>query len=435
MTIARSEVKITGNLNPNTIPVGEDGIINENVSFETEKTRNPNVLGVVDRMMRPDHFLNLLAEEADSREDILVSDVSLLDIKYKESESNKFSHFYISPKPEQLPKGSKIREWFEEYKEMRLDYTGFRSACHQIERTPGIMNNFANPQARFLSELSDYFRRSSGKGLLIRTTNHGKDEKHRTVDAFAPSKMNTISNFQLMSAIMHRIKHVYGDVIRGVQMMNGSNPDNLSYRLLFGNPIHREANGGDHRKMSFLMFNFMGTEHGLGKTNIDLGFWRMWCSNGAMRQDLSLCHVSWRRFDSEKNFLSKVSNLVNMSGVYGDCIGRLMKSLEGMPLEREPHDLLTALSEQGFIDNRVFDTAMFGINILLPETNWDFLNLLTDASKTHADMRTRSKAESRALMLAMQPRSFNGVATEGISKTSAKGDFASDLRNFNPRNN
>jgi len=432
--MARDVIVINEPFHPESIPVGEAGVLDDTIRFETEQARNPNALGVMDRMMRPDHFLNMLAKEAECREDILVTDASSLNLRFKKADSKKASRFVIEPDPNLFPKGSKVREWFKEYGEMVIDPTGYRSACNQIERSAKVFTKFSDPQGRFMSELTDYFRRSSGRGLIVRTTNHGRKEEYRTVDAFAPGNTNTISNFQLMSATMHRINQVYGDCIRGVHTMLGENPENLSYRLLFGNPIYREA-GGDHKKMSFLMFNFMGSEHCFSKTEIDLGFWRMICANGAVRHDLSLCHVSWNRFDSENKFLKKVSNLIDMSGVFGDCIARKIQFLESSPLEIEPHDLLTALDERRLIDARVFSTAMLSLNQVLPETNWDFLNLLTDSAKTHGDMRNRTKAESKALMLAMQPKAFNGVVTDGFSKVSASGDLMSDLKKFSFRDN
>jgi hypothetical protein len=78
---------------------------------------------------------------------------------------------------------------------------------------------------------------------------------------------------------------------------------------------------------------------------------------------------------------------------------------------------------------------MLGVDQTIVETNWDFLNLLTDSAKTHGDMRKRSRAESRALMMAMQPSAFNGIVTEGFSKTASKADFLKELKGFSPRNN
>lgn len=430
----RATIEITGAIPEGITMAGIAGSLGESVRFETEQARNPNGLGLMDRMMRPDHFLNLLESEAEQREDLMVADVSALNLKWNEAKDGSAAHFSISPDAKSFVKGSRIREWFESYGSMRVDYTGYRSACKQIERTPKTLNKFDNPAGRFMSELSDYYRRSSGRGIIVRTNNHGRPEKGRTVDAFCPGKMNMVSNFQLAMAIFSRINQVYGDCIRGVQTIRGDEPENLSYRILFGNPIAKEKNR-DPRHMSFLMFSFMGSEHGLTQTDLDLGFWRMVCTNGAMRRDLNICHASWRRFDSEKKFLHRAGNLVNMAGVYGDCIGRKIHELEEMELAQSPHDILSALQVQRLMDKRTLETAELSLNSSVPETNWDFLNLLTDASKTHADMRRRSKAESTALMLSMQPRAFNGIVTDGFNKTASRGDFRAELGKFDVRNN
>lgn len=432
------EVRITNERHAETRPVGATGVIDGSLRFETEQARMPNALGVVDRMMRPDHFLNTLADEARQREDVLVGDVHSLNMRFVPSEKGKIhNHFVIAPDPRLFPKGSKIREWFESYKEMRIDSTGYRSACKQIERSQSTLNKFDNPAGRFMSEFHDLFRRGHSKGLVLRTTNHGGDESGRTVDSFAPGNLNTISNFQLCASIMHRLNEVYGDCIRGVQTVRGTAPENLSYRILFGNPIFREAKAkdGDNRKLSFLMFSFMGSEHCLAQTEVDIGFWRLICANGAMRRDLKVCHVGWRRFDSEKRFLFRIGNMVNMAGVYGDCMARRIETLEDMRLDREPYEMLEALAGQKIMDKRTIETAKMGLNEMAVDTNWDFLNLLTDSAKTHGSMLLRSKAESRALMLAMQPKAFNGVASDGVIETAKKGDFALELRKFHPSDN
>jgi len=430
MATVTDEVRISNEIHPETRPVGETGVIDGSLRFDTEQARNPNALGVIDRMMRPDHFLNVLADQARQREDVLVGDVESLNMRFvPTSEGRIRNYFIIAPNPKLFPNGSKLREWFEEYKEMVVDPTGYRSACKQIERSHSTLKKFDNPAGRFLSEFHDLFRRGHGKGLVLRTTNHGESEKERTIDAFAPGNLNTISNFQLCSAIMNRVNEVYGDCVRGVQTINSSEPENLSYRILFGNPIVKEEKKGKD-KLNFLMFSFMGSEHCLSQTEVDIGFWRLICANGAMRRDLKICHVGWRRFDSEKKFLHRIGSMVNMAGVYGDCIARNIEMLQNLDLDREPENMLEALNEQRMLDSRSYETAKLGLMDSYVRTNWDFFNLLTDAAKTHKSMQNRSKAESRAMMLAMQPKAFNGVASEGIIETAKKGNFVSELNRF-----
>jgi hypothetical protein len=397
------------------------------IRFDTEMDREPNALGVLDRMMRPDHFLNLLHLEAKQRQDILVPDVSDLNMRFKKGESVYDSGFYISPDPKKLPKSSHLRSWFEEHREMRIADLGYKSACQRIERNPDVFGNFQDPAGRFLSEFFDYHRSSTGKGLVVRTSTHGGDEKCRTVDAFAPADLNPISNFELMAATMQRLNEVYGDKIRGVQHLSGHTGDNVCYRVVFGDPIIQESNTRDPNKICFIMLSFMGTEHGLCNTEIDLGFWRMICLNGAMRRDLRFCHATWKRFDSERKFLTKIGNFIDMAGVYGDVMSRRIRSLEEMPLNKDSLRILDILLEQNLLDKRTHATAILASQEREPETAWDLLNILTDSAKSHGNLRRRSNVESRALAIAMQPESFNGVASIGFNKTSARSDLAKEI--------
>lgn len=404
----------------------------ETLRFETETDVVPNGMNVIDRMMRPDHFLEMLSRQASEREDIMIGDVTDLDLKWVADDHS--AGFVIQPKSSCVSKNPRLKDFFKTEKQMKLSDTGVRSLAHQVNRSWKQMENFDNPSGRLLSEFHDWYRKERGQGLIVRTTNHGLGEKDRVVDAFVPGDMNTISNFDLMRSVVEATIQKHGDCIRGIQCLNGDSPENLSYRMVFGDPIFKES-GNDTRKILFLMLNFMGSEHGLNQTELDLGFWRMVCANGAMRKDLRLVRASWNRFKSESKFLSKVNNLIDMSGIYGESISRLVKEWEETELEESPVEVLVALNEQKLLDKRHYETAMLSVDQVDVDTNWDMLNLLTDAAKTHGDQRRRLGAESRSLALAMQPRSFNGVISEGFSKTLASGDFRKEFKGFDVRDN
>lgn len=395
-----------------------------NARFETESSVDQNIMGVIDRMMRPDDFLKKLRMMHDNRMDIMVSNVDDLNLQHVRDEERRRVYFAIKPNPRLFPVGSKAREWFEEYEMMEIDDTGVRSMCHQINRSWSTMLNFDNPAGRLLSEFHDWFRSSNAKSLVVRT-NTSTTERARLVDAFVPGNLNLASNFEMMTGIFERLTHCYGDCIRGVQTLHGSTPENLCYRVLFGNPIAVE--GSDIRKANFMMLNYMGSEHGLNKTELDLGMWRLVCANGAMRKDLSIVRAVWGRFNTMDKFMYSVDNLVELSGHYAGSMTRKIEELRNTALIADPMLMLETLRAQRLIDSRHFETAAYAVDRIEENTNWGMMNLLTDAAKTHGDMRKRTTAETNSLMLAMQPQSFNGIVSDGFSEVRAKLDLRNEL--------
>jgi hypothetical protein len=118
-TKIQDEVRITGAIPDDIHPLGQEtGEIHSNMQFDTEEAREPNSLGVIDRMMRPDHFLNSLAGAAADREDILISDVNSLNLRWRgPTHDGMPGTFVIAPDPKTFTKGTRLREWFDEYKD------------------------------------------------------------------------------------------------------------------------------------------------------------------------------------------------------------------------------------------------------------------------------------------------------------------------------
>lgn len=407
-------------------PIGEGHSMDNTLRFNTETNREMNSLGIMDRMMRPDDFLNMLAGKADRREDILVDDARTLQIRWQDSQEGVSGHYYIEPDPKRFTQSDKLREWFRKHKRMPLNKLGFQTACKRINRSPKVFEKFENPHNRFLSEFHDWYRGASGRGLIVRTTSSGlkKDDGDREIEAIVPSEFNPISNYQLCASVLERIQQAHGDVLRGVQVLSsGENQSSLSYRILFGNPVLRES-VSDPKKLSFVMLNFMGSEHGLGPTTMDLGLWRLICANGAMREDIDFCHCSWGRKSDERSFFESINNMINMAGIYGGSMTDKLAHLENEKLVADPFAILNALRSQNLLDAKHTESAHRNIQVHEPKTNYDMFNSLTDAAKVHGDLRKRVRAESNSLMLAMQPRSFNGVAVNGFDKTAAGGDMA-----------
>lgn len=415
------------NVHVGPIPFGDPTALASDERFQTDVDNTPNYLGVVDRMMRPDHFLNKLRRSHEARMDIMVGNVEDLNLTHVTDDKTKRTYFAISPNPNLFPAGSKAREWFEEYRRMPIDESGLRSMCHQIGRTYATMRNFDDPVGRLLNEFHDWFRAGSAKGLIVRTITEEFESK-RTVDAFVPGKTNLISNYELMSGIFESVQSCYGDCIRGVQMLSGNSSDNVNYRILFGNPLTVEES--DKSKALFLMFSYMGSEHALSATEIDLGFWRLVCSNGAMRRDLSYVRAAWNRFNTPNRFMLKVNNLVEMSGVYANSITRKIEEMRNTRLNDHPLSILDNLRSQRLIDSRHCETAILASERIEEDSTWGMFNLLTDAAKTHSDLRRRSMAESNAMRIAMQPNGFNGVMAEGFRKGLDSKDLHADLKPY-----
>jgi hypothetical protein len=313
---------------------------------------------------------------------------------------------------------------------MRISDSGLRSMCMQIGRTWATLKNFDDPVGRLLSEFHDWFRSSSAKGLIVRT-NTEMSEASRTVDAFVPGKTNLISNYELMSGIFNSIDNCYGDCVRGVQMLSGNDSDNVAYRILFGDPITVENN--DRNKATFLMFSYMGSEHLLNATELDLGLWRLICANGSMRKDLSYVRAKWGRFNSVNKFMATIDRLVEMSGVYGNSMSRKIEEMRNNRLANDPLEILDSMRSQRLIDSRHFETAVLQSERIEEDTNWGMFNLLTDAAKTHGDLGRRSLAESNAMRVAMQPNGFNGLMQNGFRKVVAMTDLHEDLKPYLPK--
>jgi len=401
--------------------LGRAGMIDPNLRFETEQNRETNALGILDRMMRPDDFMKMLQARAERREDMLMVDARDINLQWVDPSHSKPGHFAIAPSHKQFAKNSPLRDWFKTNKTMEVSSLGYKSACKQLKRSPDTYDQFENPKGRFLDEFHDMFRGSSAKGLLVRTYTPDTED-NRVVDAVLPGDYNPITNYQIMGALINRVGEVYGDQVRGIQVLEDDQLENVNYRVLFGNPIMREY-GGDPTKILLTMLSFMGTERGINETVLDLGFWRLFCANGNMRQDIGGFHVGWRRFDSHKKFLDRAGGLIDMAGMFGDRMSERMMKLQDEKLVEDPMTVLSSLRGQKLLDKSTAETAQRTIEMDAPDTNWDFLNVLTDAAKCHGSMKKRCKAESNALMLAMQPSGFNGVVTKGFDWIKSRGDL------------
>jgi hypothetical protein len=407
-------------------PFGDALALPSDHRFDTEMNVEPRANGVIDRMMRPDHFLNMLRKTHESRIDILVNDIDDLNLKYYTDELTQRKFFAINPNPKLFPVGSKAREWFENYKTMSFDSCGVKSMHAAVNRNFSTLRNFSDSAARLLSELHDWFRRSNGKGLIIRT-NTALGEAARTVYAVTPGKFNLISDYELMCQVFEGLNSAYGDCIRGVQSMSNG-VDDSCFRVVFGNPIYSENGSGPEK--NFMMLNYVGSEHGIQRTEVDLGLWRMVCVNGAMRRDLNFVRAVWGRFNSPSKFLNDISRLIDMSGVYANSMSRKIEELRNTDLIDSPMVVLRALDEQRLIDTKHLEAAMYEAEHIEELNCWGMMNVLTAAARAHASSRRRGLAESRALMYAMQKGSFNSLVSEGFRKHEASKDLTDDLRPF-----
>jgi len=199
--------------------------------------------GIIDEMQSPDKFLSNLKETNARRHDIVMPNSRELNLGYNEKEGQPRGYF-IEPDYKKFPSGSPMRDWFGENKRMYFSVKGIESAAHLINRSLKTFDKFDNPRGRFINEFNDWFRPNSDRQMILRT-NFGPThtEKHRFVDAIVDGRYNTVTNHDLMAATMTNLNAVYGDCLRGVQVLKSedNDEDNSGYRLIFGEPLLKES--------------------------------------------------------------------------------------------------------------------------------------------------------------------------------------------------
>jgi hypothetical protein len=386
--------------NIRNLNVGGSALADNNLRF-APATEQTSINGMKD----VNSYLMNLQEECSLRHDITLRSAESLNLSFEDG------RYFIDPDPSRFSKTSEIGSWFKKNGRMYLSDVALESACSLINRKRNDFVNFSSPDARFINEFNDWFRSNRQKGLKVRTIVPSKDkEEQRFVDSFVDENYNALSRHDILVATINAITESYGDCIRGIENVGDS-----SFRLIFGNPVLEE----DHvfENSVWLMLSFTIPENQLDRCFVSLSLWRMICLNGMVRRDCRFLNASWNHKGSEKKFIENIGHLINKAGSFGRYMsGRL----GGLLTEKvnDPMRVTYNLYDQKLLSDLTFGEVLRQVNTKKEMSCYDYMNAWTHAAKLEYSHKKRELSETNALMVAMQPGSFNKVSVDGIDKRS-----------------
>lgn len=395
-------------MNDAAVVSGKEALNSEYWAFGSESGNvEPNAAGVNDRMLSVNDAVAALARRENDREDFIAGDSKTLQMNWVPSDQDKHKRggVYLMRHPEFGSEG------------MEVDETAISAACKMMGTTPAYFGNFPDRQSKFVHDFGSFLDHK-GHGCILRTGTN-RDGLTRRVESIVPSNFDRTSDAQILGAMLLRLNNDYKDRIRGVQILNDGNKGTFNYRVLFGNTMLHE-DPRDPTKAVLPMLSFMSSELGLAETRVALGLYRIHCRNGMMRVDWEGGIAKWSRKNSPNGFLGKVGEVIGNVGHFAAAVTDTLGSRLGMPLAAPAVEILASLGQRNLIGSRHFEAASRAVEYSPHETEYDFLNILTDTAKQLNPLSARTEAESTALRLAMQPNGFSGIYSEGFNRDFAK---------------
>lgn len=354
---------------------------------------------IASRFMPPDECLKSLRRKRDMSADYKVKSAKSLRLAWnpKGVRGDTRAEFSIQPDGWKDP--------------LPLTENGLRVACkHQLKVGYEWFRQFSNTQKKFIDDFNDAVDHK-GAGVSFRVAEYGARQE---VIGMFPTKMNLIPEFDIIDSILPRLQEVHGNSM-GIHLIENEKCGEIEMRMVFGDPLLVEDDRNPNKKM-YPMLALSSNDFGLKPTICGLGMFRLSCLNGQGRMDWTDNVAKWKPGNDYPAFLKRVNRLIQFSPRFCSFSKELMERLFHAPLKLEAESILHLLDEKTLIRHDHAEMANMVLGASSVETEYDFLNLLTDSAKALGTIHNRKAGEQRALAIAQQPGAFSGTAIGGFDK-------------------
>jgi hypothetical protein len=368
------------------------------------------------RMMHPRDCLNRLNRIASSRQDLLVEGTAGLNLQPDPMSPSLFS---IAPDIDD-GLGLHVRQ----HGPIPLS----ERAVNQIATLMDAKGGYSryrkmgdNGPRHFLADFASFFRarRQDDFNLVFRTNDHGTG---RFVEGVMPDDIDRTDSNRFVAAAMRSIIERFGNIIRGVEVLESHSQGGMDLRILFGNPVLQESERQPTKRL-YTMLNLSTSDVRAFMPRASLGVWRMWCANGCSHQNFSFGSFQMRKSTSFVEVERSLDSMASVAFPFAGLIATSLQHLQHRPIgggERSAFDVLGMLRDRGDMNEAFYERCHdLGKNAYADDelnTEWDVFNLMTDAAKGLGSMAARRNAEDKALTFALYDGGISGIAERGFNR-------------------
>jgi hypothetical protein len=262
---------------------------------------------------------------------------------------------------------------------------------------------------------------------LVARTNIERGSSRRVVEGFMRDNVDRTQSVSYLASVLQHIMEYYGNVIRGVETFESPTQGGSEFRILFGNPLLQEKEPNPLKRL-YAMMRVSCSDIGEFKPSCSLGIFRMFCANGCTTQEFPHMNFRMGGKDNFSKFESSLDEMMSLAIPYGAFLALAIQESQHRMLPAGPIQVLDRLNGKGIIKESLHECASNRLDSVLEdgpiETEWDFINWMTDSAKGLGSLAAKRNAESRALMLGVYEGGIGEIYERGFDRSA----FESSVR-------
>lgn len=265
-------------------------------------------------------------------------------------------------------------------KEYPLTDTGKLTLC----KTLGIPKNYFKryPVTTELSEHANTLLKAKAETeFLIRSNDNG-------VRAILPNKYAIFDNLDVLGVIKKTNQFDTSNVTSAI-----ANDRMASYCVLFGEPA-------DKKDEIFPMVRITNSEVNLANLTVEMGLFRLICTNGAVRKTADFGYFHWSHSLRTVNAIpGMIEHSINIGLSKCFDLQVSMEKSRDEKLKTSFSSVLSDLMERSYISSSFAKKLQTENEAIPATTKFDVVNLITRLAQNESSWSTRSRYENVATML------------------------------------